>query len=44
MKGVILGKSTILSKEVRYKEEKNILFIERLRKKCIFATIISKYF
>ena len=27
MKGLILGKSTILSKEVRYKEEKNILFI-----------------
>ena len=27
MKGVILGKTTILSKEVRYKEDKDILFI-----------------
>lgn len=27
MKGLILGKSTILSKEVRYKEDKDILFI-----------------
>lgn len=45
MKGLILGKSTILSKEVRYKENKNIIFFAPTKtgyeEKIVYPNIVK---